>query len=371
MADQTNPQIDTLARAIQIVTDFLAGRPQQGVASLEQAIARAEAALVKAGLSPAAAKDMSQQILLSTGGRDAGSPFSPFEIARNLLGDRLPSFLQGGDGLRPPGSNPGDGFGGQGNPFNPGQGDSGPRGSQSGSQFSPPAPLDSTYRPEITGLTGEGSSTQSGPLAPERTQLTGDATGSGMPRPGTPTELSVLTLDGMNPGVLGGSSSGTGSGLASQGTGGVSGGGLGVFSTFRAGDGNGTGSSLFSGIGGTPSTTPNGTPGSNEAPPPATITDSHASVSAAQPQVLEGDTGSAGVLVFVVTRDNPFTAASAQWTLTGIDASQLADGALTGTVSFAAGETEARISIPLTGNRNIEANRSVTLQLQSPTARAW
>jgi hypothetical protein len=107
MADQTNPQIDTLARAIQIVTDFLAGRPQQGVASLEQAIARAEAALVKAGLSPAAAKDMSQQILLSTGGRDAGSPFNPSEIARNLLGDRLPSFLQGGDGLRPPRQQPG------------------------------------------------------------------------------------------------------------------------------------------------------------------------------------------------------------------------------------------------------------------------
>jgi hypothetical protein len=52
------------------------------------------------------------------------------------------------------------------------------------------------------------------------------------------------------------------------------------------------------------------------------------------------------VLVFVVTRDNPFTPASAQWTLSGIDAAQLADGALTGTVTFAAGQTEARISIP-------------------------
>ncbi len=367
MAEQTNIQIDTLARAIQIVTDFLAGRPQQGVASLEQAIARAEAALIRAGLSPAAAKDMSQQILLSTGGRDGGSPSNPFEIARGLLGDRQSSFLQNGDGGRVPGSQPGDGFGGQGNPFNPGQGHSGPQGSQPGTQFSPPAPLDSTYRPEITGLTGDGSGTSSTASVPERTQLTGDATGSGMPRPGTPTELSVLTLDGMNPGVLGGSSSGTGSGLANQGTGGVTGGGLGVFSTFSTGAGSGAGSSLFSGIGGTPAPAPTGTPGGNEAPPPATIAESHASVSAAQTQVVEGDAGSAGVLVFVVTRDNPFTAASAQWTLNGIDAAQLADGAVTGTVNFAAGQTEVRISIPLAGNRIIEAGRTVTLQLQSPT----
>ncbi|WP_346288025.1 Calx-beta domain-containing protein [Zoogloea sp.] len=71
--------------------------------------------------------------------------------------------------------------------------------------------------------------------------------------------------------------------------------------------------------------------------------------------------------MFVVTRDNPFTTASAQWTLSGIDAAQLADGALTGTVNFAAGQTEVRISIPLAGNRAIEAGRTVTLQLQSPT----
>lgn len=218
MAEQTNIQIDTLARAIQIVTDFLAGRPQQGVASLEQAIARAEAALIKAGLSPTVAKGMSQQILLSAGSRDSSGLSSPLDIARNVLDDRQPSFLQGGDGARMPGSNPGDGFGGLGNPFDPGQG-----GSPQGSQFAPPAPLDSTHRPEITGLTGQGGNTQSRPHPPERTQLTGDATGNGLPRPGTPTELSVLTLDGMNPGVLGGSSSGTGSGLANQGTGGVTG----------------------------------------------------------------------------------------------------------------------------------------------------
>ena len=83
MAEQTNIQIDTLARAIQIVTDFLAGRPQQGVASLEQAIARAEAALIKAGLSPTVAKGMSQQILLSAGSRDSSGLSSPLDIARN------------------------------------------------------------------------------------------------------------------------------------------------------------------------------------------------------------------------------------------------------------------------------------------------
>ena len=361
MAEQTNIQIDTLARAIQIVTDFLAGRPQQGVASLEQAIARAEAALIKGGLSPSVAKDMSKQILLSAGSRDSSGLSSAIEIARNILDDRQPSFLQGGDGARLPGSNPGDSFGGQGIPFDPGQGSS-PR----GSQFAPPAPLVSTHRPEITGLTVESSTTQSLPQRPERTQLTGDATGNGLPRPGTPTELSVLTLDGMNPGVLGGSSSGTGSGLANQGTGGVTGGGLGVFANFSAGDGGSTGGSLFSGIGGAPAAPPMSL-GSNEAAPPATLPDSHASISAAQAQVVEGDTGSAGVLVFVVTRDNPFTPTSAQWTLSGIDAAQLADGALTGTVNFAAGQTEARISIPLAGNRIIEAGRTVTLQLQAPS----
>ncbi|MEN9404479.1 MAG: hypothetical protein RL091_3182, partial [Verrucomicrobiota bacterium] len=361
MAEQTNIQIDTLARAIQIVTDFLAGRPQQGVASLEQAIARAEAALIKGGLSPTVARDMSQQILLSTESRNSSGLSNPLEIARNLLGDYQPSLLQGGDGARITGSNPGDGFSAQGSPFDPGQGSS-PR----GSQFAPPPPLDSTYRPEITGLTGEGSNTQSTPPPPERTQLTGDATGNGLPRPGTPTELSVLTLDGMNPGVLGGSSSGTGSGLANQGTGGVTGGGLGVFATFSAGDGGSIGGSLFSGIGGAPAVTPTN-PGGNEATPPATLPESHASVSAAQAQVIEGDAGSAGVLVFVVTRDNPFTPASAQWTLSGIDAAQLADGALTGTVTFGAGQTEARISIPLAGNRDIESGRELTLQLQSPS----
>ena len=139
-----------------------------------------------------------------------------------------------------------------------------------------------------------------------------------------------------------------------------------MFANFSAGDGGSTGGSLFSGIGGAPAAPPMSL-GSNEAAPPATLPDSHASVSAAQAQVIEGDAGSAGVLVFVVTRDNPFTPTSAQWTLSGIDAAQLADGALTGTVNFAAGQTEARISIPLAGNRIIEAGRTVTLQLQAPS----
>lgn len=361
MAEQTNIQIDTLARAIQIVTDFLAGRPQQGVASLEQAIARAEAALIKAGLSPAAAKDMSQQILLASGGRDAGSPSSPFDIARSLLGDRQPSFLQGGDGMRTPGSNPEDGFGGQGNPFNPGQGGSSPQGSQSGSQFSPPAPLDSTYRPEITGLTGKGSGTQSTPLAPERTQLTGDATGSGMPRPGTPTELSVLTLDGMNPGVLGGSSSGTGSGLASQGTGGVAGGGLGVFPTFSAGDGNG----LFSGIGGALPPAQTGTPGGNEAPPPAIITES-VSISADQASVVEGFTGDTRTLTYTVTRTQSGFASSVDWTVSGVNAADFGGILPSGTVVFAVGETTKTITLTLTGDGTPEPNELLTVTLSNP-----
>jgi hypothetical protein len=69
----------------------------------------------------------------------------------------------------------------------------------------------------------------------------------------------------------------------------------------------------------------------------------------------------------VLTRDNPFTAASVQWSVAGIDAAQLADGAVNGTATFAAGQTEVRITLTLTGDRVVEAGQTVELSLQAPT----
>ena len=109
-------------------------------------------------------------------------------------------------------------------------------GQPDGSTIPGPAPFDSTYRPEITGLFGQDIDLDRPNVTfrPEQAALTGDMTGSGMLPPGVPPELAMLNLDGMGPGLLGGVSSGIGTGAASQGTSGVAGGGLGVFPNLRA-----------------------------------------------------------------------------------------------------------------------------------------
>jgi hypothetical protein len=204
MAEQTNIQIDTLARAIQIVTDFLAGRPQQGVASSNRP-SPAPRRPSSRGSEPERGRTCPSRSCSPEAGFQR--PLQPIEIARNMLDDRQPSFLQGGDGaharqqsrrqlrwsgqsVRPAGQQP------AGQSVRP---------SRSARQHLPSG----DHRPSPASSNAITLIPRNGPSSPETPQAT--ACRGPAHLPSCPS-----SLDGMNPGCWE-AAAGTGSGLANQG----------------------------------------------------------------------------------------------------------------------------------------------------------
>lgn len=95
------------------------------------------------------------------------------------------------------------------------------------------------------------------------------------------------------------------------------------------------------------------------------------SIGAADAAKYEGDTGYTEY-TFTVTRSSGKGAASATWTVTGIDggagtASTAEFEALTGTVNFAADETTQTITIRVKGDKQVEGNETFSVKLSGAT----
>lgn len=350
MAELTSAQIDTLVRAVQVVTNFLNGRAPEGIDSLEQALASMSQMLRAAGIAPQLAESLRQSVAdqaraaagqpqaveasswLQNWMADSDIQTQPVDARSNeVTTDPLPSLVT---------------------PVSP-------------APIAAPAPFASTYRPEVTGLFGQDITRDQTTVAyqPERTQLTGDQTGSGMLPAGAPPELAMLNLDGFGPGLLGGVTPGIGNGTAGQGTGGVAGGGLGIFPTFR--DDSGLGSSLTAGTDRSPPL--DSTPVQNTAP---TGSSQSASVIAVQgaAAVLEGDTGDTMTLVFTVTRSGGAGAAQVQWALSGLDAALFGGALPSGAIAFAQGQTQQQIRIEVPGDYLAQGDRTAVVTLSGPSA---
>lgn len=96
-----------------------------------------------------------------------------------------------------------------------------------------------------------------------------------------------------------------------------------------------------------------------------TIADDDAvlSISALQTSVMEGDSGTQQMLRFTVTRSVAIDAASADWTLSGMDAEDFGGVLPAGTIVFAAGETTKTIELVLTGDHSLELDETVSVSL--------
>lgn len=346
MAELTSAQIDTLVRAVQVVTDFLNGRAAEGIDSLEQALAVMSQMLRAAGIPVQLAESLRQSMTdQARAAQSQPETVEAFSWVQSWLASadvEIQRFDEGSpnaplDVLAPM--------------------------VQAAPPISAPAPFDSTHRPEMTGLLGQDIDRSDVATQPERTQLTGDLSGSGVLPPGVPPELAMLNLDGFGPGLLGGVTPGIGSGGASQGTGGVAGGGLGVFPNFR--DDSGIGSSLSAG---TDRGLPPGT-SSNEATPP-TGSSQPASVLSVRGggDVVEGDDGDTLVLTFTVSRPFATGAAQVQWTLSGLDPALFGGSLPNGALVFADGQTEQQIRIEVPGDYLAQGDRTAVVSLSSPSA---
>lgn len=342
MAELTSAQIDTVVRAVQVVTDFLAGNAPAGINSLEQALQAMQQMLLAAGIAPNMASAL-RQAMAEQARSTPVAELQAAELAQVLLDEvqaapeqsqRSTEFVD--------------------SPL--------PSLPDTQVQLPPPSSFGSTYRPEITGLFGQEIKDEGGQNAlPERTQLTGDLTGSGVLPAGVPPELALLNLDGMGPGLLGGVSSGTGTGAASQGTGGVAGGGLGIFPTFQ--NDTGIGSSLSSG---TRSEVSQG--GSEQPVPPVTGSTPAAQLSiSAEPSVLEGDQGETVILVFTVQRSHGGGDGQVQWRLSGLDPALFGGTLPGGSLNFLDGQLSQQIRIEVPGDLLAQGDRTATVTLSSPS----
>ncbi|GJN56188.1 Calx-beta domain-containing protein [Pseudomonas tohonis] len=353
MAELTSAQIETLVRAVQVVTDFLTGHAPAEVTSLEQALQTMHDMLLAAGVPLQMAAALRQAVAAQANAAAAGTGAVDASawVGAWLADAQLPAQpdapAERHDGVQAL----------EATRF-PGQPD--------GSTIPGPAPFDSTYRPEITGLFGQDIDLDRPNVTfrPEQAALTGDMTGSGMLPPGVPPELAMLNLDGMGPGLLGGVSSGIGTGAASQGTSGVAGGGLGVFPNLR-GD-TGIGSSLAAG-------TNSELPAGFEPPAAPTLTgetSEPASVLsvAGAPEVLEGDDGDTLVLVFTVSRSGGTGASQVQWNLSGLDPALFGGNLPGGLLAFAEGQMSQEIRIEVPGDYLAQGDRSATVTLSGPSA---
>lgn len=346
MAELTSAQIDTLVRAVQVVTDFLNGRAPDGIDSLEQALTVMSQMLRTAGIPVQLAESLRQSIAEQARAAqpqpEAAEAFpwvQSWLASANIEVQRLDEGSTNAplDVLAPM--------------------------AEPAPSISAPAPFDSTHRPEITGLLGQDIDRSDVAAQPERTQLTGDLSGSGVLPPGVPPELAMLNLDGFGPGLLGGVTTGIGPGGASQGTGGVAGGGLGVFPNFR--DDSGIGSSLSAG---TDRGLPPDTSG-NEATPPTGSSQPTSVLSVrGAGDVVEGDSGDTMVLVFTVSRTSATGAAQVQWTLSGLDPALFGGSLPSGALVFADGQTEQQIRIEVPGDYLAQGDRTAVVSLSSPSA---
>ncbi|BFM08769.1 Calx-beta domain-containing protein [Halioxenophilus aromaticivorans] len=107
------------------------------------------------------------------------------------------------------------------------------------------------------------------------------------------------------------------------------------------------------------------TGGSGETPPVETV---EPSISVAGASITEGDSGQTN-LVFTLTLSEAATGAVSVGYSTAAGTAQ--DGidyvAVSGSVSFAAGETYASISVPVVGDTEVEPDETFTLQLSNPS----
>jgi len=97
--------------------------------------------------------------------------------------------------------------------------------------------------------------------------------------------------------------------------------------------------------------------------------DGTVSVSVDLASFVEGTTGDSTVLTYTVTRTNGLAASSVDWTLSGVDAADLAAGqAISGTISFATGETTKTFTVDVIGDKAVEGNETPTVTLSLPGA---
>lgn len=346
MAELTSGQIDTLVRAVQVVTDFLSGRAPDGIDSLEQALAVMSQMLRTAGIPAQLAESLRQSIAeQAQAAQSQPQTVEAFVWVQSWLASADVEVQRLDEGST---NAPLD-------PLAPMV--------EPAPSISAPAPFDSTHRPEITGLLGQDIDRSDMTTQPERTQLTGDLTGSGVLPPGVPPELAMLNLDGFGSGLLGGVTTGIGPGGAAQGTGGVAGGGLGVFPNFR--DDSGIGSSLSAGT--DPGLPPDTS--ANETSPPTGSSQSASVLSIrGGGDVVEGDSGDTMVLVFTVSRTSATGAAQVQWTLSGLDSALFGGSLPSGALVFADGQTEQQIRIEVPGDYLAQGDRSAVVSLSGPSA---
>ncbi|MFT7724696.1 MAG: Calx-beta domain-containing protein [Roseateles sp.] len=111
-------------------------------------------------------------------------------------------------------------------------------------------------------------------------------------------------------------------------------------------------------------------PGRNLLPggtPTAAVTlrddDSLVSVTSSASSIVEGDAGSSKVLTFTFTRSNGNAAANVDWQALGVDADDLGGGPLSGSVQFAPGELVRTITLQVSGDRVVEPDETLTLQV--------
>ncbi|MGE8505324.1 MAG: Calx-beta domain-containing protein [Pseudomonas sp.] len=346
MAELTSAQIDTLVRAVQVVTDFLNGRAPDGIDSLEQALTVMSQMLRSAGIPVQLAESLRQSIAeQARATQSQPEAVEAFSWVQSWLANADIEVQRLDEGST---SAPLDVL----TPM-----------AEPAPSISAPAPFDSTHRPEITGLLGQDIDRSDVATQPERTQLTGDLSGSGVLPPGVPPELAMLNLDGFGPGLLGGVTTGIGPGGASQGTGGVAGGGLGVFPNFR--DDSGIGSSLSAG---TDRGLPPDTSGNEATPPTGSSQPTSALSVRGGGDVVEGDSGDTMVLVFTVSRTFATGAAQVQWTLSGLDPALFGGSLPSGALVFADGQTEQQIRIEVPGDYLAQGDRTAVVSLSSPSA---
>lgn len=98
--------------------------------------------------------------------------------------------------------------------------------------------------------------------------------------------------------------------------------------------------------------------------------DGWVSINANQTQVAEGDTGKISLISFTVSRTNGNGSSSVDWSISGIDLDDLANGALQGTIEFAPGQTSRDIVLQIRGDRTIEANETAVVTLSNPQGNA-
>ncbi|CAH2030771.1 Calx-beta domain-containing protein [Trichlorobacter ammonificans] len=95
--------------------------------------------------------------------------------------------------------------------------------------------------------------------------------------------------------------------------------------------------------------------------------DAAVTVSAGEATVVEGAPGTTTLLTYTVTRTKTANASSVDWSISGVDAADLAPSqTLSGSVSFAEGQSSATFTVELAGDSTIEADETLLITLANP-----